>query len=92
MIFDFLAANADPILAAAGMGFNVVLLPTIWTQWRARASTVSLGTSFCSVGLLAVIIAVFSALHLWIAVGADIGNAALWAVIGWQRIRYGGRA
>jgi len=91
MIFDFLAANADPILAAAGMGFNVGLLPTVWTQWRSRASTVSLGTSLSSVGLLAIIIAVFSALHLRVAVGADVLNAVLWAVVGVQRIRYGSR-
>lgn len=91
MIFDFLAAYADPILAAAGMGFNLVLLPTVWAQWRAKASTVSLGTSFSNVGLLAVIIAVFSGLGLWLTVGVDTINAVLWAVVGWQRIRYGGR-
>lgn len=88
MIFDFLSTYADPILAAAGMGFNFALLPTILTQRRTKVSSVSLGTSLSSIGLLALIVAVFASLHMWIAVSADVMNAILWSVVGWQRIKY----
>lgn len=85
----FLAAHADLILAAASMGFNIFLLPTVWTQWRTRASTVSLITAFTSVIMLATIVAVFIALHLWVVAASDVINAVLWAIVGAQRVHYG---
>jgi hypothetical protein len=88
---NWVADHASILLALTGIPFTLFLIPTIWSQWKEKASTVTLATSLSNtLGLLAVMV-VFIALGYWATVAADICNAALWAVIAFQRVQYGHR-
>ena len=86
---DWLAAQADPILALAGLVFVTSLVPQAWHQFRTKSSTTPLTTSVPTALTLAVITMVFAGLELWLTVATDVFTTVLWAIIAGQRIRYG---
>lgn len=90
-MLDWVATHADTILAAVSAVFATSLVPTVWTQWRERHSTVPLSTSVLTFVGLAVIVVVYAALGLWFAVSVGSLTATTWAVIAVQRLMYGVR-
>lgn len=85
---DFIADRADFIIAGVQTALTLDMLPTIWTQFRARASTVPLTSSIpTSVGL-AVLGLVFFATGLYIATGTVLIGSVMWAVVAAQRVGY----
>lgn len=89
MMLDWIAMNADPIFAAMNFFFIVSLVPTVWHQWRLKASTVPMQTSVLTTAALMIIVLVFISLRLWLTVATDIVTTALWATIAAQRYVYG---
>lgn len=87
-MMDWLAANADPILAAVSAVFAASLLPTVWAQWQERRSSVPLSTSGLTAIGLAVIVVVYAALGLWYAVGVGSLTTMAWFAIALQRLGY----
>ena len=88
-MMDFIAANADTILAAVNTILAVSLVPTLWSQWRARRSTTPLSTSVLTGAGLAVISVTFLSMSLWYAATVLAVASTMWAVIATQRIIYG---
>jgi hypothetical protein len=86
---DYLASNADPLLALGSMVFTLLLLPTIIAQLRGRASTIPLTTSVPTVGVFGVFVTVYLALSLPMVAVVEALQAVLWGVIAFQRWRYG---
>lgn len=88
-MLDTVVAQGDWILAFTNIVFSVVLAPTVWHQWRARASTVPLTTSVATFAALGIILVLWLANQWWLAFWTDAANMSLWAVVAAQRIRYG---
>jgi hypothetical protein len=88
---NWIADHAALLLVLPGIPFTLGLLPTIWTQHKEKASTVTLPTSLTNViGLLAVSV-VFVALGYWPTFAMDLVNTVFWLAIVYQRIQYGHR-
>lgn len=87
-MMDWLAANADTILAFVSAVFAVSLVPTVWTQWREHHSSVPLSTSGLTAAGLAVIVIVYAALGLWFAVVVGSMPTTAWVIIALQRLAY----
>ncbi len=85
-MLDFIADRADLIIAAVQTALTLDMLPTIWTQFRARASTVPLTSSIPTAVGLAVLGLVFFATGLYIATVTVLVGSAVWAVVAAQRI------
>jgi hypothetical protein len=88
VILGFLATYADPILAIVSATFTVALAPTVWHQWRVRASSVPLPSSMLTFLGLVIFTAVYAALGLWIAAGSAASTAIAWGLIAAQRVIY----
>lgn len=88
-VFDFIADNADFLIAAANTALDVSLVPTMLNQRRDRASTIPLTTSVSSTVLWLFTACVFASISLWITMVASIVTATLWAIIAFQRYTYG---
>jgi hypothetical protein len=91
-MLEFVAAQADLMLAAVSFVFAASLAPTVADQWRRRASTVPLSTSLVTFAGLAVVVLVYAALELWVAMVVSSVTAALWGVIAAQRVLYSRRS
>lgn len=89
-MLDVIATNADPIFGAMNFVFIISLLPTIWHQWRVKASTVPLHTSTLTAASLVVIFTVFFSLGMWLTFATDVVISTLWATIAAQCFVYGG--
>ncbi len=87
-MLDFIADRADIIIAAVQTALTLDMLPTIWTQFRARASTVPLTSSVPTTVGLAVLGLVFFATGLYIATATVLVGSVAWAVVAAQRVRY----
>lgn len=87
-MLNWIAANADAILAAAAVVYAVAFLPQVFYQARIRACTVPLTTSIpfllatCTMGI------VFATLSMWLTAGIDVLMVFLWLVVIAQRIVY----
>lgn len=88
-MLDWLATNADPILAIVSAAFTVALVPTVWHQWRVRTSSIPLSSSMLTFLGLVIFAAVYVALGLWIAAGSATSTAVAWGLIAVQRVIYG---
>lgn len=88
-MLDWLAMNADPILAVVSATFTVALAPTVWHQWQVRASSVPLSSSMLTFLGLVIFAVVYVALGLWIAAGSAASTAVAWGLIAVQRAIYG---
>ena len=87
-MLDSIANNADLIIAGVQTALTLDMLPTIWTQFRARASTVPLTSSIPTAVGLSVLGLVFFATGLYIATATVLIGSAVWAVVAGQRIGY----
>ena len=87
-MLDFIADRADLIIAGVQTALTLDMLPTIWTQFRARACTVPLTSSIPTAVGLAVLGLVFFATGLPIATATVLVGSAMWAVVAGQRIVY----
>ncbi len=87
-MLDFIADRADIIIAGVQTALTLDMLPTIWTQFRARASTVPLTSSIPTAVGLSVLGLVFFATGLYIATVTVLIGSAVWAVVAGQRIGY----
>ncbi len=87
-MLDFIADRADIIIAGVQTALTLDMLPTIWTQFRARASTVPLTSSIPTAVGLSVLGLVFFATGLYIATVTVLVGSVAWVVVAAQRIRY----
>lgn len=88
-MLEFLLPYVDPGFLVVQAAFAAVLVSTIRAQFKERASTVTLLTSTTFfVGLLW-LMAFQIALGLPLAATSAFVSALLWAVVAWQRFRYG---
>ncbi len=87
-MLEQISANADIIIASVQTALTLDMLPTIWTQFRARASTVPLTSSVPTAVGLAVLGLVFFSTGLFIATGTVIVGSAMWSIVAGQRIGY----
>jgi len=87
-MLDFIADRADLIIAGVQTALTLDMLPTIWTQFRARASTVPLTSSIPTAVGLSVLGLVFFATGLYIATATVLIGSAVWAVVAAQRVGY----
>ncbi len=78
----------DLTVMVSGFIFCGALLPTIWYQFRVRASTVPVSTSLTTAAALAVLLPVYASLGLWIGTAVLTGNLLLWLVVMAQRVLY----
>lgn len=92
LMLDAVAAHGDWILAFTNIVFSVVLAPTVWHQWRVKASTMPLTTSVATFVALGIILVLWLANQWWLALATDAANMSLWAVVAGQRIIYGAPA
>ena len=91
-MLNVVAENGNLILAFTNIVFSVVLAPTVWHQWRVKASTMPLTTSVATFAMLAIILVLWLAKGWWLAFWTDAANLSLWAVVAAQRLRYGAPA
>lgn len=87
-MLEQISANADIIIATVQAALTLDMLPTIWTQFRARTSTVPLTSSMPTAIGLAVLGLVFFSTGLYIATATVIVGSAMWAIVAGQRIGY----
>ncbi|KKK66589.1 hypothetical protein LCGC14_2962600, partial [marine sediment metagenome] len=87
-MLDFIADRADLIIAGVQTALTLDMLPTIWTQFRARASTVPLTSSIPTAVGLAVLGLVFFATGLYIATATVLVGSVVWAIVAGQRMVY----
>ena len=87
-MLEQISDNADIIIAAVQTALTLDMLPTIWHQWRARASTVPLTSSVPTAVGLAVLALVFFSTGLYLATATVIVGSAMWSVVAGQRIGY----
>ncbi len=87
-MLDFIADRADIIIAGVQTALTLDMLPTIWTQFRARASTVPPTSSIPTAVGLSVLGLVFFATGLYIATATVLIGSVVWAVVAGQRIGY----
>lgn len=87
-MLEEISANADIIIAGVQTTLTLDMLPTIWTQFRARASTVPLTSSLPTAVGLVVLGLVFFSTGLFIATGTVIVGSAMWSIVAAQRIVY----
>jgi len=87
-MLEQISANADIIIATVQTALTLDMLPTIWTQFRARASTVPLTSSVPTAVGLAVLGFVFFSMGLYIATATVIVGSAMWSVVAAQRVGY----
>lgn len=88
-MLDLMSAHGNLILAFTNIVFSVVLAPTVWHQWRVKASTMPLTTSVATFAMLAIILVLWLANGWWLAFWTDAANMSLWAVVALQRLAYG---
>ena len=90
-MLDFIANKADFIIAAVSVMMTADMLPTIWHQFRAKASTVPLTSSVpTSIGL-GILGLVFFATGLYLATGTMLIGSMMWIAVSFQRIWYNRR-
>ncbi len=87
-MLDPISSNADFIIAGVQTALTLDMLPTIWTQFRARASTVPLTSSVPTAVGLAVLGLVFFSTGLFIATGTVLVGSLMWSVVAAQRVGY----
>ena len=87
-MIDFIADRADFIIAGVQTALTLDMLPTIWTQFRAKASTVPLTSSVPTAMGLAVLGLVFFSMGLPIATGTVLVGSLMWTVVAVQRVVY----
>jgi len=87
-MLDAIADRADIIIAAVQTALTLDMLPTIWTQFRAKASTVPLTSSVPTAIGLSVLGLVFFSTGLYIATGTVLVGSVMWALVAAQRIAY----
>ena len=87
-MLDFIANHADIIIAAVQTALTLDMLPTIWTQFRARASTVPLTSSVPTAIGLAVLGLVFFSTGLYLAATTVVVGSVMWSIVAGQRIGY----
>lgn len=87
-MLDFIADRADFIIAGVQTALTLDMLPTIWSQFRARASTVPLTSSVPTAVGLAVLGLVFFSTGLFIATGTVLVGSLMWSVVAAQRVGY----
>ncbi len=87
-MFAFIADRADFIIAGVQTALTLDMLPTIWTQFRARASTVPLTSSIPTAVGLSVLGLVFFATGLYIATATVLIGSVVWAIVAGQRMVY----
>ena len=87
-MLDFISDRADLIIAGVQTALTLDMLPTIWTQFRARACTVPLTSSIPTAVGLSVLGLVFFATGLYIATATVLVGSAVWTVVAGQRIGY----
>lgn len=88
-VSGYLAAHADLVLALTALSFVPSTALTVIEQLRRRASTVPLTTSLPTAAALYFLVLVFSVLALPFTAVVDGLTGTLWAIIAFQRIRYG---
>lgn len=79
---------ADLLVTLGGVIFNVALIPTVIYQARARASTVSLGTSITTAVACGMLLGAYVSLGLWFGAATLIVNLSLWGIVAVQRVVY----
>lgn len=84
----WIAAHADVLLALVSTCFAFLMLPTILTQWRERASTIPLTSSLPSILAFLLVIVVYASLGLWITVGVEAVQTVMWVIVAAQRVIY----
>ncbi len=87
-MLEQISNNADIIIASVQTALTLDMLPTIWTQFRARASTVPLTSSVPTAVGLAVLGLVFFSTGLFIATGTVLVGSAMWSIVAAQRVVY----
>ena len=87
-MLDFIADRADLIIAGVQTALTLDMLPTIWSQFRARASTVPLTSSVPTAVGLAVLGLVFFSTGLFIATGTVLVGSLMWTIVAAQRVGY----
>ena len=87
-MIEFIADRADFIIAGVQTALTLDMLPTIWSQFRARASTVPLTSSVPTAVGLAVLGLVFFSTGLFIATGTVLVGSMMWTVVAAQRVGY----
>lgn len=78
----------DLTVMVSGFIFCAALIPTIWYQFRVRASTILVSTSLPTAAGLLVLLPVYASLGLWIGTGVLAFNLLLWLVVMAQRVFY----
>lgn len=78
----------DLTVMISGFIFCGALLPTIWYQFRVRASTIPVSTSLTTAAALAVLLPVYASLGLWIGTSVLTFNLLMWLVVMAQRVFY----
>ncbi|KKK65147.1 hypothetical protein LCGC14_2977060 [marine sediment metagenome] len=87
-MLDFIADRADIIIAAVQTALTLDMLPVVWHQFRAKASTVPLLSSVPTAIGLAVLGLVFFSTGLYLATVTVVVGAAVWTIVAGQRIGY----
>ncbi len=87
-MLDFIADRADLIIAGVQTALTLDMLPIVWHQFRAKASTVPLLSSVPTAVGLAVLSLVFFSTDLYLAAGTVAVGSAMWAIVAGQRIGY----
>ncbi len=91
-MLNFIADRADLIIAAVQATLTLDMLPTVWHQWRAKASTVPLTSSLPTAVGLAILGLVFFSTGLYLATGTVLVGSVMWAVVAAQRVLYNEQA
>lgn len=88
LMLHWLAQIADPLLAGVSTVFALILVPTIFHQWRVKASTIPLMSTVPTLAAFLVAIPVYASLGLWVTASVEVVQAAMWAIVAAQRVRY----
>ncbi len=86
MMFDI--SWQDLTVMISGFIFCGALIPTIWHQFRVRASTIPVSTSLPTAVALAALLPAYASLGLVIGTSVLAFNTLLWLVVMAQRVLY----
>ena len=87
-MLDFIADRADVIIAVMQAVLTAGMLPVVWHQFRAKASTVPLTTSVLTAAGLATLGVVFLSTGMFLATGTLAVGTVVWSTVAVQRVLY----
>ncbi len=87
-MLDFIADKADVIIAVTQAILTAGMLPVVWHQFQAKASTVPLTTSVLTAVGLATLGVVFLSTGMLLAAGTLAVGTVVWSIVAAQRVLY----